>query len=256
MSKISLEAKSKIEKIKFVNVSSEYVRRRNHNIVLRLVNFTAYQNEITVLVGESGSGKTTLLRTILGFQDYGGMIYLDGTDIESIPYKERRLAYVSQQKTLYPSLTIFDNLAFPLKNEGLSSNEIKQKIQEIASLFHIEILLTRKPRHLSGGQKQKVAFAKAIITNPDIYLLDEPFSELSNDMKKEMVDLILQIKEKYQATFLIATHDIGSLFFDADQVIVLDEGSVIQAGKPEELWEKPKNEKVRAILGQQDDKAI
>ncbi len=256
MSKNSLKAKSRIEKIKFVNVSSEYVKRRNHNIVLRLVNFIAYQNEITVLVGSSGSGKTTLLRTILGFQDYGGMIYLDGTDIESIPFKERRLAYVSQQKTLYPNLTIFDNLAFPLKNEGLSSNEIKQHIQDIAKMFNIEILLTRKPRHLSGGQKQKVAFIKAFLSRPDIYLLDEPFSELSNDMKKEMIDIILKIKEEYQATFLIASHDIGALFFDADQIIVLDEGSVIQSGSPEELWNKPINEKVKAILGQQDDKNL
>lgn len=249
MLKDSLPAKSKIEKIKFVNVSSEYVKRKNHNIVLKLVNFVVYQNEITVLIGPSGCGKTTLLRTILGFQDYGGMIYLDGSDIESIPFKERRLAYVSQRKTLYPNKTIFDNLAFPLKNEGLSTQEIKQKIQEIAKLFHIELLLSRKPRHLSGGQRQKVAFAKAVIIQPDIYLLDEPFSELSIDIKKEMADLIVELKNKYQSTFIIATHDTGNIFFMADQAIVIDEGSVIQTGNPQDILLKPANEKVKAILG-------
>ena len=226
MSKIYSSAKSSQIKIKFVNVSSEYVKRRKHNIVLRLLNFSILKNKINVIVGPSGSGKSTLLKVMLGFQDYGGMIYLDGSDIEDIPLKERRFAYISQNKTLYPHLTVFDNLAFPLKNEHLSLEDIRSRINEVAKLLDIELLLSRKPRQISGGQRQKVAFAKAVINFADTYLLDEPFSELNPDYRKDMYNIINMIKEKYQATFIIVTHNLKDVFSLCDHLIVLEEGQI------------------------------
>ena len=230
-------------------VSSEYIHHRKHDIVLRLVSFSLPKGSVTAILGPSGSGKTTLLRVIAGFQDYGGGLFLDGRDIEDIPIPERHLAFVSQQRALYPRFTVFDNIAFPLRMAHMPAEEIRARVKEIAKDFGIELLLTRKPRQLSGGQQQLVALARGVANYADLFLLDEPFSEVDPPMRKKIYERISFLKEKYGMTFLLVTHDPREATAISDQLLIMDKGEILQAGTPQEIALHPLNANVVAILG-------
>ena len=236
-------------KLVLKEVSSEYINRKKHEIVLKLVSFSVEKGSIVAMLGPSGSGKTTLLRVIAGFQDYGGDILLDGLDIEKTPIRNRRIAYVSQQRPLYPRLTIFDNIAFPLRMNGMAADEIKARVKEIAKELDIELLLSRKPRQLSGGQCQKAALGKALASYPDMILLDEPLSEVDPSGKCKVYELIRSIRDKYGTTFLIATHDPKEATALADQLVIIDRGEVIQTGAPLDVATHPMNFDVMRIMG-------
>ena len=190
---------------------------------------------INVIVGYSGCGKTTLLRTIAGFLEYDGEIYYDDVEISNLTTQERNIAFVSQEYILYPHLTIFDNIASPLKIAKAPRDEIIRRVHEIADDLGISHCLTRKPKHLSGGQQQRVALARALIKRPCVFLFDEPLSNVDLPNKIEARTIIKNMIKKYQITTIYVTHDLNEALYLADNLIVMDEGKVVISGKPEDV---------------------
>lgn len=234
----SSNASKSLVKLEFRDVSSEYARRKEHTIVLRHVSFKIHEGEKAALVGPSGSGKTTLLKTILDIQDYGGEILLDGRDIESVPLKDRHLAYIAQRRVLYPFMSVFDNIAFPLRRLHMDAESIKKKVGEAAKTLGITLLLPRRISQLSLGQQQKVALAKALCSGASLYLFDEPFSNLPQSAKKEIWEALNAVSASSGATFFFVTHDLQEASAYADRVIVLEEGKVTCSGTPYEVSRK------------------
>jgi ABC-type sugar transport system ATPase subunit len=227
------------------NVSSEYINKKIHSIALRHVTFSLPESSFYVIVGPSGCGKSTLLRTILGFQDYGGDILLEGQDIESIPIKERGIAYIPQSRVLYPNLNVFDNIAFPLRNAHLQYEEVNQRVNAVAEKLGISFLLTRKPRQISGGQAQKVALARAVANYSRLFLFDEPFSDLDEKAKRELWVFLKKSSNEIDGSFLFVTHDLQEAFALADTLIVMDKGTVQQIGTPHECLAHPATQFVK-----------
>ena len=189
-----------------------------------------------VIVGYSGCGKTTLLRTIAGFLEYDGEIYFDDVEISNLTTQERNVALVSQEYVLYPHLTIFDNIASPLLIAKAPREEIIQRVHEIAEYLGISHCLTRKPRHLSGGQQQKVALARAIIKRPQVFLFDEPLSNFDEQGKQEARQIIKDTVKKYGITTIYVTHDFAGALRMADNLIVMNHGKVEISGNPEDVY--------------------
>ena len=235
-------------KLKFDDVSSEYIKRKKHNIVLRHVSFEIYEGEFVSLLGPSGAGKSTLVKTILGLQDYGGNIYLDGNDIESIPLRERHLAYIAQRRILYPSMTVYDNIAFPLKNLRMDSNYIKERVLELAKKFDIELLLPRRIKQLSIGQQQRVALARAMANNASLFIFDEPFASIDVASKQEIWSNLRELSSLIDGTFFFITHDLKEASAFSDRLIILNEGKVEQVGTIDEIIRKPKTEFVSSLF--------
>ena len=174
--------------IEVKNLTVKYGATKSSPEVLALKNISLKMEHghFNVILGVSGSGKTTLLRTIAGLMKYEGQIIVDGHDYSSIPTSDRNLAMVAQNFYLYPHLTVFDNIAFPLKVRGAPRKEIIDSVYELAELFEIKFLLNRKVKELSGGQQQRVALLRAIIKKPELYLFDEPLSNVSLENTKEL----------------------------------------------------------------------
>ena len=158
-------------------LSVRYANNKETVLALDDVSIT-FHPSFNVVLGCSGSGKTTLLKTLVGLLEYNGKVFIDGKEMSGIPTNERNMALVSQQYVLYPSQTIFDNIAFPLKLQKLPSEEIKERVFDIALKLDLTACLTRKPKQISGGQQQRVAIAKALIKRPSICLMDEPLSNV------------------------------------------------------------------------------
>ena len=204
-------------------------------IVINKLNAVFENGSFNVIIGKSGSGKTTLLKTIIGSLPYDGDIDVDGNDFDLYTIPERNLAYVSQEFALYPHMTIFDNIAFPLKLGGASRNEIIETVNKIADELELTPCLTRKPRHLSGGQQQRVALARAMVKSPSIYLFDEPLSNVDQSSRAEERQFIKSTIKKYGATAIYVTHDLQEAWALADKIFILDEGKIILEGTPKEL---------------------
>ena len=164
------------------------------------INAVFSDGEFNVIIGPSGCGKTTLLKTLLGLLDFEGDITLDGVDINDYSIGERNFAYVSQDIVLQPHVTIFDNIAYPLKIRGIDKNTIIEKVNEIAKELKIEECLTRKPRHISIGQAQRVAIARALVKNANVYFFDEPFSNLDKNTRDSCRFLLIDVIRKYRAS--------------------------------------------------------
>ena len=192
--------------------------------------------EFNVILGPSGCGKTTLLKCIAGLEAfYEGEIIVDNDDYTSLSIADKNIGYVSQEYILYPHLTIFDNIAFPLKNKGLSNKEIIAKVYEISEDLNLMSCLTRKPRHISGGQQQRVAIARALVKSPDILLLDEPFSNIDEALRFEYRQLLRNIANKYRITVIFVTHNIEEATSLADKIFVMDQGKMIFDGTVKEF---------------------
>lgn len=206
-----------------------------HFVVLNKLNAVFEDNSFNIIIGKSGCGKTTLLKTIIGLLPYDGEIEVDGNDFDLYTVAERNLAYVSQEFALYPHLTIFDNIAFPLKLNGASREEIIDTVNKIAKELDLSHCLTRKPRHLSGGQQQRVALARAIAKSPSIYLFDEPLSNVDQASRLEERQYIKSTVKKYSATAIYVTHSLEEAWSIADKIFVMDEGRFVFEGTPDEL---------------------
>ena len=190
--------------------------------------------KLSVVLGPSGCGKTTLLRCIAGLQEYDGKISIDDEDVTDLDMRDFNIALVSQQYTLYPQTTIFDNIAFPLISAKVKEKEIIDRVYEIAEQFELTACLTRKPGQISGGQQQRVAIARALIRKPDICLFDEPLSNLDAQARKEQRKYIKNALTSFGSTTVYVTHDLKEALGIADLLIVMNKGKTVFRGTPKE----------------------
>ena len=213
------------------------------------ISFRADDGEITVIVGPSGCGKTTILKAIAGLLPMAeGKILMDGNDIAGLDTKDRNLAMVSQKFVLYPNMTVYDNIAMPLRVAKTPPAETDQRVKEVAEMLEIEWLLSRKPGKLSSGQQQRVAIARAVVKRPSLYLFDEPFGNLHTELRDKMQHELLQLKKVLDAPMLFVTHDRREAMLLADKLIVMTKGAIKQQGKPLDIYHHPVDEEVRALI--------
>ena len=206
--------------------------------------------EFMVFLGPSGCGKSTLLRMIAGLESVdGGEIRIAGTRVDTLPPGARRVAMVFQHYALYPHMTIFENMAFGLRNIGLKQPEIEQRVQAAARTLEIEELLQRKPGQLSGGQRQRVAIGRAIVREPKVFLFDEPLSNLDASLRTQMRLEFMELHRELGTTVVYVTHDQAEAMTLASDIVVLRNGHVEQTGSPLEIFGRPRNRFVASFVG-------
>lgn len=226
------------------------VKRYDTKTIIDNVSLDIKDKEFLVLVGSSGCGKSTILRMIAGLEDItSGEIYIGDTCVNNIHPKDRDIAFVFQSYALYPHMTVYENIAFPLKMRNIKKEEIDKKVKEAAEILNLTEYLNRKPKQLSGGQRQRVALGRAIVRQPKVFLMDEPLSNLDAKLRVQMRSEIKKLHEKLQTTFIYVTHDQTEALTMGDRIVVLDKGVIQQAGKPEEIYYNPENTFVGGFLG-------
>jgi len=214
------------------------------------VNLLVREGEFIVLLGPSGSGKTTLLRMIAGLETpTSGDILLDGRVITGLPPRARNMAMVFQSYALYPHLSVFRNIAFPLHAQGMANRAIQEKVDWAARMFGISALLQRKPRQLSGGERQRVALARAVVREPVVFLLDEPLSNLDAKLRISARDELQQFQRRLATTTIYVTHDQVEALALGDRIVILDRGTIHQVGTPQEVYEHPADTFVATFIG-------
>jgi multiple sugar transport system ATP-binding protein len=213
-------------------------------------NIDIKDNEFIVLVGPSGCGKSTTLRMIAGLEDISdGELYIDGKLCNDIEPKNRDIAMVFQSYALYPHLSVYDNIAFPLRIKKVPKEEIDKKVKEAAETLDITEYLNRKPKNLSGGQRQRVAIGRAIVRNPKVLLMDEPLSNLDAKLRNQMRAEIIKLRKKINTTFIYVTHDQVEAMTLGDRIVVMKDGFVQQIGTPQEVFNHPANLFVAGFIG-------
>ena len=222
----------------------------NGTRALEDVNITINDGEFVVLVGPSGCGKTTLLRMVAGLEDITeGEILIGDKTVNDVAPKDRDIAMVFQNYALYPHMSVFDNMAFSLKLRKLPKNEIDQKVKDAAKTLEISELLDRKPKALSGGQRQRVAMGRAIVRNPQAFLMDEPLSNLDAKLRVQMRAELGQLHTQLQTTTLYVTHDQVEAMTMGDRVAVIRKGELQQIDTPREIYLNPRNIFVAGFIG-------
>ena len=218
--------------------------------VLRDVNLQIADGEFVVFVGPSGCGKSTLLRMIAGLEDItSGELTIGGVRMNDVPPAERGIAMVFQSYALYPHMSLYDNMAFGLKLAHMPKPEIDAAVNHAAKILHIEHLLDRKPKALSGGQRQRVAIGRAIVRKPQVFLFDEPLSNLDAALRVRMRYEFAKLHEDLATTMVYVTHDQVEAMTLADRIVVLSAGRVEQVGTPLEVYEFPCNAFVAGFIG-------
>jgi len=210
-------------------------------------------NEIAVLFGFSGAGKSMTLQMMAGLfmpdeghVRIGSVTVFDSSKRINISPQKRKVGYVFQDLALFPHMTVLDNIIYGSANTGKSDR--KNRAMEMITAFHLRGLERKIPAELSGGQKQSVAFARALMRKPDILLLDEPFSALDKPLRAEMVQFLKEIKKEFNVPIIFVTHDITEAFFLADIMIVYSKGKVVQIGAPEKIFKNPLNREVQMLI--------
>ena len=233
------------------NVVLENISRRyNTTQAIEGINFEVPDGEFWVLVGPSGCGKSTILRTIAGLETATvGNIYINNRLVNDIPARKRDVAMVFQNYALYPHLSVAENLAFGLKMRGVDAIKTQERIQQVAQSLSIEHLLNRKPKQLSGGQQQRVALGRAIAREPQVFLLDEPLSNLDAQLRDETRAELKQLHQRLGITTIYVTHDQVEAMTLADKIVILDQGKIQQIGEPQQVYSHPKNRRVATFLG-------
>ncbi|MFN3172410.1 MAG: ABC transporter ATP-binding protein [Hyphomicrobiales bacterium] len=231
---------------------------RFERITKRFGDFTAiddvsldiYEREFFALLGPSGCGKTTLMRMLAGFENpTEGRILLDGENISSIPPHKRPVNMMFQSYALFPHMSVADNIAFGLKQDGLPKGEITARVDEMLSLVKLEPFAKRKPDQLSGGQRQRVALARSVAKRPKVLLLDEPLGALDKKLREETQFELMDLQEKLGMTFLIVTHDQEEAMTVADRIAVMNDGTFEQIAPPSVIYEEPKSRYVAGFIG-------
>lgn len=213
-------------------------------------NLEIEDREFLVLIGPSGCGKSTTLRMIAGLEDISeGELYIGNKLVNNVASKDRNIAMVFQNYALYPHMTVFKNMAFGLTLRKIPKKEIKEKVEEAAKVLGIEALLGRKPKALSGGQRQRVALGRAMVRNPEVFLLDEPLSNLDAKLRNQMRTEILKLHKKLGTTFVYVTHDQTEAMTMSDRMVVMKEGYIQQIGTPQNLYNTPCNVFVAGFIG-------
>jgi len=206
--------------------------------------------EFMVLVGPSGCGKSTTLRMIAGLEDItGGILKIGDKVMNDVQPKDRGIAMVFQNYALYPHMTVFDNMAFGLKLQRMPRGEIKERVDNAAAILGLESLLDRKPKALSGGQRQRVAVGRAIVRKPDVFLFDEPLSNLDAKMRVQMRTEISRLHARLDATMIYVTHDQVEAMTMGDRICVMKDGNIMQVDEPLALYNKPQNMFVAGFIG-------
>src|SRR5512141_374726 len=214
------------------------------------VSLTTKEGEFLVFLGPSGSGKTTLLRMIAGLETpTSGQILIGGQDVTHMTPRERRIAMVFQSYALYPHLTVYKNIAFPLKAQKVPKEQHKKKVEWAADLLGIGKLLDRKPRELSGGERQRVALARAIVREPAVFLLDEPLSNLDAKLRASAREELEKFHESVGTTTIYVTHDQIEAMAMGDRIVVMNFGQVRQIGSAAEVYDDPADTFVATFLG-------
>ena len=219
------------------------------------IDLEIHDGEFMVFVGPSGCAKSTTLRMIAGLEDIsGGEIYIGNKKVNDLPPKDRGIAMVFQNYALYPHKTVFDNMAFGLKMQKRPKDEIKRRVEDAAEKLEITELLYRKPKEMSGGQRQRVAVGRAIVRKPDVFLFDEPLSNLDAKLRVSMRMKIAQLhrslkEEGYPATMIYVTHDQTEALTLGDRICVLNHGNIMQVDTPTDLYNYPNNKFVASFIG-------
>jgi len=207
-------------------------------------------DEFLVLVGPSGCGKSTTLRMIAGLESItSGKIHIGDRDVSNLPPKDRDIAMVFQNYALYPHMTVFENMSFGLKLRKYPKDEIKKRVMEGAEILNIVDLLDRRPKQLSGGQRQRVAMGRAIVRHPQVFLFDEPLSNLDAKLRVAMRTEIKKLHQKVKTTIIYVTHDQVEAMTLADRTVVMNHGVIEQIGTPHELYENPASKFVAGFIG-------
>jgi multiple sugar transport system ATP-binding protein len=218
--------------------------------ILHGVNVSIEDGQFVVLVGPSGCGKSTLLRMIAGLENItSGEIIIGNRVVNNLPPKARDVAMVFQNYALYPHMTVKDNMAFSLKLRKAPKQEIEERVRRAASILGLGPLLERFPRQLSGGQRQRVAMGRAIVRDPQVFLFDEPLSNLDAKLRVQMRTEIKELHQRLKTTTVYVTHDQIEAMTMADKIVVMHDGIVEQIGSPLELYDKPANQFVAGFIG-------
>ena len=232
--------------LKLENISKNF----GDTVAVDDVSLTISDGEFVVLLGPSGCGKTTTLNMIAGLEvPTSGHILIGDEKVENVPPDKRDIAMVFQSIALYPHMTAFQNIAFPLKMAKVAKAEISQRVAGVADLLRIDELLDRKPFELSGGQRQRVALGRAVVRDPAVFLFDEPLSSLDAKLRVDMRVEIKKLHERLGATFIYVTHDQVEAMTMADRIAVMDQAKLLQLGPPSEIYSLPTNLMVAGFLG-------
>ena len=235
------------EFVKFENVDKSYDGKV---LVVKGLNLDIAEGEFITMLGPSGSGKTTCLMMLAGFETpTNGEIYLDGKGISSIPPHKRGIGMVFQNYALFPHMTVYENLAFPLRVRKIPKDEADKKIDKALSMVSLQGFASRMPGQLSGGQQQRVAIARALCMKPKIMLFDEPTSALDPEMIKEVLDVMVDLANEGM-TMIVVTHEMGFAKEVADQMIFMDEGMIVEKAESKEFFANPKSDRTKLFLSQ------
>ncbi|MDJ0934098.1 MAG: polyamine ABC transporter ATP-binding protein [Kiloniellales bacterium] len=214
------------------------------------VSLKIYKSELFCLLGGSGCGKSTLLRMLAGFEvPTSGKIYIDGVDVAGIPPYERPVNMMFQSYALFPHMTVEQNIAFGLKQEGLPRQEIDSRVEEVLELVQLLPFAKRKPHQLSGGQRQRVALARSLVKRPKLLLLDEPLGALDKKLREQTQFELVNIQESVGITFVVVTHDQEEAMTLSSRIGVMDQGKIVQIGTPSEIYEYPGSRFVADFIG-------
>lgn len=231
-----------------LNIKNLY--KRLGNFQLTDINLDIKQGEYFVILGPTGTGKTVVLETIAGmYHPDKGSIYFNDENFSNLCVEKREIGFVYQDYVLFPHLNVKENIIFGLKAKKLPQSKIQQKLNNIVETFQITHLLDRYPRTLSGGEQQRVSLARALITSPKIFLLDEPLSALDPHTKEKFQQLLKDIHQKMNMTTIHITHDFNEAMYLADRICVMQNGKVVQIGTPDEIFKKPNCDFVANFVG-------
>lgn len=232
--------------LEFKDVSKSY----NENIAVDTISFTVNKGEFFSLLGPSGCGKTTTLRLVAGLEEpTSGDIFIDGKNVNDLEPHLRPVNTVFQSYSLFPHLSVQENIVFGLKIRKFNQQEIEERLEEVISIIDLKEYLKRKPHQLSGGQQQRVAIARALINKPDVLLMDEPLGALDLKLRERLQVEIKAIQESLKITTIYVTHDQNEALAMSDKIAVMNQGKILQLDDPESLYEKPSDPFVANFLG-------
>jgi multiple sugar transport system ATP-binding protein len=217
---------------------------------LRDVSLDIADGQLMVLLGPSGCGKTTLLRSVAGLETVDtGDIFIAGRRINDVPAHRRNVAMVFQSYALYPNLTVFENIAFPLRARRMAAAEVASRVQAAAERVGVQEMLARRPGQLSGGQRQRIAIARAIVREPEVFLLDEPLSNLDAQLRAHTRAEITRLQKRLGTTTVLVTHDQVEAMTMGDRITVMNQGRILQTGSPVDIYLRPANTFVAGFVG-------
>ena len=208
------------------------------------------EGSFTVLLGPSGCGKSTTLRMIAGLEEVTeGKLLIDNADMKNVAPGDRDIAMVFQNYAIYPTMTVYGNIEFGLKNAGIKKGERKKRIEEIGEITGLKDYMQRKPNALSGGQRQRVALARAMVKNPQVFLMDEPLSNLDAKLRSQLRTELIELHQKLKTTFVYVTHDQTEAMSMGTHIVLMNQGKIMQEGSPEQIYNDPDNVFTAKFIG-------